>query len=151
MNSLFRGGRAKAAGVAVAVVLVISLVYGIRRSVTPTIGNADEGDFLLVEATDRELDGSPALALTFTLPLDSRKSYDKFIQVFEMPTPATKPPEPRRFVFEDEESSQGKGGTIVSTKPEDTNTQGGAVISGAWTVGENPRLLFFPHIKPQTR
>jgi uncharacterized protein YfaS (alpha-2-macroglobulin family) len=24
-------------------------------------------------------------------------------------------------------------------------------VAGAWVVGENPRLLFFPHIKPQTR
>src|SRR5690349_3052326 len=48
------------------------------------------GEFLLVDAADRSLDGEPALALTFSLPLDSRRSYDKFIQVFEMP-PATRP------------------------------------------------------------
>jgi uncharacterized protein YfaS (alpha-2-macroglobulin family) len=136
---------------ALAVVLVLGgLAYWVRNSLVPGVGNADEGEFLLVEGGERELDGSPALALTFSLPLDPRQSYDKYIRVFEMPAPPPKPEE-RRFGFEDEEDRPGSGGTVVSTKPEDTNTQGGTVVTGAWTVGENPRLLFFPHIKPQTR
>ena len=41
--------------------------------------------------------------------------------------------------------------SVVSVKPEDTNAEGGTVVSGAWVVGDNPRLLYFPHIKPETR
>ncbi|MDR2129202.1 MAG: hypothetical protein LBP52_09085, partial [Burkholderiaceae bacterium] len=43
----------------------------------------DSGPIELVDLNNRDLDGSPALALTFTQPLDARKSYDEFIQVFE--------------------------------------------------------------------
>src|SRR5262245_16304591 len=140
---------AKIGAVALMVTLVVGLVYWLRSSVAPRIGNADEGEFSLVEASERELDGSPALTLTFTLPLDSRQSYDKYIRVFEMPAPARRPNE-RRSDFE-EEDRPGSGGTVVSTKPEDTKTDGGTVVGGAWIVGENPRLLLFPHIKPETR
>src|SRR5262249_2608618 len=54
----------------------------------------------------------------------------------------------RRFAFEEERP--GTGGTIVSTKVEDTKSEGGSVVGGAWIIGENPRLLLFPHIKPET-
>src|SRR2546426_6179653 len=150
MQNPLQGRQAKAISVAVAIILVAALVYGIRSSLVPKIGNADEGEFLSIDASDRELDGTPSLALTFTLPLDARKSYDKYIQVFEMPGPPPRPAEQRPFGFQPEDASD-KGGTIVSTKPEDTNPQGGSVVSGAWTVGDNPRLLFFQHIKPETR
>ena len=36
----------------------------------------------LVDAADRGLDGAPALALTFSIPLDSGKTYEKYLQVF---------------------------------------------------------------------
>src|SRR5215470_10932788 len=149
MANRFRTVGAKAAVGAVLVATLVAMIYWLRSGIVPRIGNADEGEFLLVEASERELDGAPALTLTFTLPLDPRQSYDKYIRVFEMPTPPRQPDE-RRFVF-DEEDRRGTGGTIVSTKPEDTSSDGGTVTTGAWIVGDNPRLLFFPHIKPETR
>src|SRR2546426_1058853 len=81
--------------------LLVALLYAVRSGFVPRVSNADEGDFLLVDASDRELDGAPALALTFTLPLDARKSYDKSIRVFEMPSPPARPAESRRFFEED--------------------------------------------------
>jgi uncharacterized protein YfaS (alpha-2-macroglobulin family) len=150
MDNRFQSRRIKIIGALAVVLVLAALAWWIRNGIVPGIGNADEGEFALVEAGERELDGSPALALTFSLPLDSRQSYDKFIRVFEMPAPPPTP-EDRRFEFEEEEDRSGTGGTVVSTKPEDLSTQGGTVVAGAWTVGDNPRLLFFPHIKPQTR
>src|SRR2546427_833729 len=149
MDNPFQTRRAKVAAVAAAVLVLGALLYAVRSGFVPRVSNADEGEFLLVDASDRELDGSPALALTFTLPLDARKSYDKSIRVFEMPSPPARPAESRRFFEED--AARGNGGTIVSAKPEDTNPQGGSVVKGAWAVGENPRLIFFPNIKPATR
>ena len=148
MANRFRTVGAKAAVSAVVVATLVAAVYWLRSGIVPRIGNADEGEFLLVEASERELDGSPALSLTFALPLDARQSYDKYIRVFEMPAPPRRPDE-RRFYFEEERP--GTGGTIVSTKPEDTKADGGNVVAGAWIIGENPRLLLFPHIKPETR
>jgi alpha-2-macroglobulin len=148
MANRFRTVGAKAAVGAVVVATLVAMIYWLRSGIVPRIGNADEGEFLLVEASERELDGSPALSLTFTLPLDARQSYDKYIRVFEMPAPPRRPDE-RRFNFEEERP--GTGGTIVSTKPDDTKADGGNVMAGAWIIGENPRLLLFPHIKPETR
>ena len=140
---------AKIAAVGAAVFLLAGLIYWVRSSIAPGTGSADEGEFLLVEAGERELDGAPALSLTFTLPLDVRQSYDQHIRVFQMPGPPQRP-EDRRFRFEVEDRP-GTGGTIVSTNAEDTKVEGGTVVGGAWIVGENPRLLHFPHIKPETR
>src|SRR5438034_8145470 len=109
----------KAAKIAVGGVVLTALValgYWVRSSVVPRVGNADEGEFLLVEASERELDGAPALTLTFTLPLDARQSYDKYFRVFEMPTPPR--PEGRRFGFDDDDRP-GAGGTVISAKPDD--------------------------------
>src|SRR5215470_7586243 len=148
MANRFRTVGAKAAVGAVLVATLVAMIYWLRSGIVPRIGNADEGEFLLVEAGERELDGAPALTLTFTLPLDARQSYDKYIRVFAMPAPPRNPNQ-RRFDFE--EDRPGTGGTVVSTKPEDTKPDGGGPVEGAWTVGDNPRLLFFPHTKPETR
>ncbi|MDR1708277.1 MAG: alpha-2-macroglobulin family protein [Candidatus Accumulibacter sp.] len=102
--------------------------------------------FEVVDGAHRELDGSPALALSFSLPLDSRKDYGKFAQVLEMPPKADAPAENA----EEENEGEAPGEAAVSRAP-DTPLDGGKPVSGAWVVGENPRLLFFPHVKPQTR
>lgn len=114
-----------------------------------------EGNFALVEVANRDLDGSPALAATFTLPLDPKLNYDEFAQVFEMPARAGDA-KPRRDENADEEMDGEDGnakdaGTSVSTSAEDVELKDGKLVKGSWVVGENPRLLFFPHIKPQTR
>src|SRR5262249_27620844 len=136
-------------GIVVLVALAASMVFW-HRNKAPQLG-ADDGTkkFLLVDAADRAFDGEPALALTFSLPLASRKSYDKFIQAFEMPAPRRPARDPR--AYEDDESERAKHVSIVSKKPEDLVTNNGEVVSGAWIVGDNPRLLYFPHIKPEVR
>jgi len=136
MDIRFQNRPAKMAVAAIVLIAVVGFAYWVRNTVSPPVGNADEGDFLLVEAGERELDGAPALVLTFTLPLDSRQSYDQYLRVFEMPAP----PRPTNV-----------NGTVVSSKPEDTNVDGGTAVTGSWIVGDNPRLLFFPNIKPETR
>ena len=114
--------------------------------------------FSLVEAADRSFDGAPALALTFSQPLDASKHYEKFIQVFEMPprNEAEAKAQAPRSSNDDDEANEGSAtpspvSTNVSSATPDTDFEGGKAVNGAWVVGENPRLLFFPHIKPQTR
>lgn len=107
--------------------------------------------FVLVAADERSLDGVPALALTFSLPLDAGITVDKYVKVFVMPDVL----EPLSAKESDEGSSQDTASptstAAVSTAATDTNFSGGTVVPGAWVVGDNPRLLYFPHIKPQTR
>jgi uncharacterized protein YfaS (alpha-2-macroglobulin family) len=105
--------------------------------------------FVVVNAADRSFEGVPSLALTFSLPLDTGKTVDKYLQVFEMPD-VMKPHVENNNDDENGVHSQG-GNTIVSTKEVDTNFSGGKLVAGAWVVGDNPRILYFPNIKPQTR
>ena len=110
--------------------------------------------FEVVDGANRELDGSPALALSFSLPLDSKQNYDQFVQVLEMPPAATT----ATARHDDEQGDDQQGdeerpttGASTSSAPEDTRLDGGQPVSGAWVVGDNPHLLFFPRIKPQAR
>ena len=122
----------------------------------PDALSTDGVAFEVVDAAHRELDGSPALALSFSLPLDAKADIGQFVQVLEVPPlPGTQRPRVRSDEDEgDEEYGVDNNpalGTGVSRKPEDTKVDDGKPVSGAWTVGENPRLLFFPHIKPSAR
>lgn len=113
---------------------------------------ATDVKFSLAEAADRSFDGAPALALTFTQPLDTGTHYDKSIHVFEMPPrPGERVAKQNADDEDDESGQQSQAQPEVSTELEDTRTEGGKAVSGAWVVGDNPRLLFFPHVKPQTR
>ena len=127
----------------------------------PVTGSVDEVSsegvaFEVVDAAHREFDGSPALALSFSLPLDAKADLGPYVQVLEMP-PGPQSHQPR--VQDDDEGGGGdydsrsdaNFATEVSRLPEDVALDEGKPVSGAWVVGENPRLLFFPHIKPQTR
>ncbi|MDR3158159.1 MAG: alpha-2-macroglobulin family protein [Zoogloeaceae bacterium] len=151
--------------VVLAVVLGVALGYGLKNgvltedaaeeAVSPELEafeEANTGPIELVELNNRDLDGSPALALTFTQPLDARQSYDEFIQVFEMPL-RDQDKSNRRYYDEDEDNPRPgvKASVTASTAPADVDSEGGALVKGSWVVGENPRLLFFPHIKPETR
>ena len=109
--------------------------------------------FELVDAAHRELDGSPALALSFSLPLDAKLDAGRFVQVLEMPPrPEDAKTQARAAEEEDEETAATSPAAAgVSRRAEDTQLDDGKPVSGAWVVGDNPRLLFFPHIKPQTR
>ncbi|MCL2636180.1 MAG: MG2 domain-containing protein, partial [Betaproteobacteria bacterium] len=116
-------------------------------------GSADVA-FQIVDFGNREFDGSPALALSFTQPLDTGEAYDDLIQVFEMPA---RPGDAKPRVDSDGEEGADDGeraGDAVpqaSSAPEDTDLDGGKLVKGAWVIGDNPRVAYFPHIKPQTR
>ena len=130
-------------------------LWTLHRSEAP-LATDPSVKFALVEAADRSFEGAPALALTFSQPLDASRHYEKFIQVFEMPPRNEAEAQAQRRNHDDEEineegSNQPALSSTVSTAATDTDIQGGKAINGAWVVGENPRLLFFPHIKPQTR
>lgn len=117
----------------------------------PALDDDSDAAFEIIEAAHREFDGSPALALSFSLPLDARARPGEFIQVLEMPAR----PEDLKNTDEDDDGwRNGNDQTLaseVSTKEADTRLDGGKAVPGAWVVGDNPRLIFFPSVKPQTR
>ena len=118
-------------------------------------GDGGDGPLELIELSNRDFDGSPALALTFNHPLDPRHNYDQHLQVIAMPM---RPGETlQKDEGEDSHETHENGAPAkkpkseVSTAPADLDSSGGELVKGSWVVGENPRLLYFPHIKPQTR
>jgi len=114
----------------------------------------DAGPFEIADVANRDFEGAPSLALSFTHPMSARGSYDDQIQVFEMPPRAADGVKASRNDDEDEYGEEQRPGIAnpqVSTQDEDVKTDGGKLVKGAWVVGDNPRILYFPHIKPQTR
>ncbi len=136
----------------VLVVLAVALAAGLYVFTRPGPGGevaGSDGPFRLVELANRDFDGSPALALTFSQPLDPRHAYDSEIEVFEMP-----PRDGEVLATGDDDNgddTRQDAPPVASSDPKDVDTEGGKRVKGAWTVGDNPRLLFFPHIKPQAR
>ena len=142
----------------IAAITLAVLIGAVFAFVTLRSGGGEpevSGEFVLVEASNREFDGSPALALSFSLPLDARSNYDRYIQVFEMPgdksAKATQPKSDEDESGGDDDAAVKNPDSKVSTAAADISTEGGKLVSGAWIVGENPRLLFFPNVKPDTR
>ncbi|MDR2187198.1 MAG: alpha-2-macroglobulin family protein [Azonexus sp.] len=135
--------------------LAIAAAIGlyVAKSGLPEAGEAEAGPFEIADFNLRELDGSPALVLSFTHPLDAGHHYDGEIQVFAMPSPAASKAQrdDDEDGYDEEQASSDNTVPTVSTAPEDVGIEGGELVKGAWVVGENPRLLYFPHIKPQTR
>jgi len=139
--------RAVALLVIIAVAIAGVLLY--RHYAPPHKSGAAAGEFALVDAAERSLDGSPALALTFSQPLDARKSHDKLIEVYEMPL---RPGETRSRPEQSGESDDTKKKTsAISIEERDVQFDGGTKLSQAWVVGDNPRILYFPHVKPESR
>ena len=105
----------------------------------------------MVDLGDRSFDGAPALALTFSQPLDTRRRYDQHIRVFEMPAKAAEKPARGRSRDDDEDDAERSQGPRSGVgKAGEASSEGGKLVTGAWVVGDNPRLLYFPHIKPAT-
>lgn len=151
-------GQAQMLAIVAAAMAAISIFLAIGHSPDKDRDDAATAGvhFEVVDGTHRELDGSPALALSFSLPLDSKRNYDKFVQVLEMPA-ATEARPARDDGSVDDAAADDAGDddrsaqTTTSTAPQDTELEGGKPVAGAWVVGENPHLLFFPRIKPQVR
>lgn len=145
-----RGFGAVAWLVALAVAIAGVLIYAKPWQSDTT--SAGDGPFEIADFSNRDFEGSPSLALSFTLPMDAKKGYDEQIQVFEMPPrPGDAKAQVNESEDEGDEGTPGSANPQVSTEPADVTTEGGKLVKGAWVVGDNPRILYFPHIKPQTR
>ncbi|MGE5385485.1 MAG: alpha-2-macroglobulin family protein [Betaproteobacteria bacterium] len=136
------------------IVIVAGLL--IAKPWQPAGSAEDDGPMQVVEAANRDFEGAPALAVTLSLPLDARRSHDEHLQVFEMPA-RQGDAKPRAHSEEGDEeegdapAEKANDKSDVSQAPGDVATDGGKLVKGSWVMGENPRLLYFPHVKPLTR
>ncbi len=118
--------------------------------------------FLLVNANESSLDASPALTLNFSLPMDARVDYSGQIDVFQMPSNVASNAQDAANGDASADSAKNEpagndqkahlqASRAVSTAAADIDIKGGKRISGAWVVGDNPRILQFPNILPGKR
>ncbi|CAM2152049.1 alpha-2-macroglobulin [Pararobbsia alpina] len=175
--------------VIIAALAVFAVIHYRRGTATPEAegGANPNAPFTLVDAANREYEGQPAIALTFSQPLSASGEYDKVIRVLKMPPAKVKAKgkdgantasddsagndssggsDAGSDTGNDTDSNAGENGNSsgngqdgqpasaaseVSTSDAMTDLTGGTPVQGGWVVGDNPRLLYFPHVQPLTR
>jgi uncharacterized protein YfaS (alpha-2-macroglobulin family) len=91
---------------------------------------AEEAAFAFSECKARLLDGSPAIAVMFTQALDRRQDFGALLTAAEgAPGQKADPNDP---------SSKATPADPASFKP----------LAGRWVLGDNPRVLYLPHVTP---
>ena len=144
-------GKKQLIGGLVVVAALAGAVLGLRalESRSPTAPQAQAGGgtmelppdapFAAHECAVRPLDERPALALSFTQPLDATSEINKHVRVLDLGP------------------VQGQDGAEQGTQAAKAPVQAqgqavdGRIVQGSWTLGENPRFAYFPNIQPQRR
>ncbi|MFN7694563.1 MAG: hypothetical protein ACK5O3_11030, partial [Burkholderiales bacterium] len=144
-------GKRQILGALGVVALLGSAVFGLRAleqrspsapSGVPTSLQAPSPDaaFAVQACEVRPFDESPALAVVFTQPLDGGKAeLDKHLRVTDLG-----PLEGKDGAAQEERAA----------KPPPSATSAaaqGRIVRGSWTLGDNPRIAYFPNIQPQRR
>ncbi|MBV8034531.1 alpha-2-macroglobulin [Roseateles sp.] len=100
-----------------------------QRSAGPGLpSSAEVGEqtaFALMDCKPRLLDGSPAIAVSFTQPLDSRQDFGALVTAQEGAAPA--------------------GAGDRKTPPPDASFK---PLAARWVLGDNPRVLYLPFATP---
>ncbi|OZI56965.1 alpha-2-macroglobulin family protein [Bordetella genomosp. 4] len=105
-------------------------------SSTATIGQNDP--FAMLDCKPRQFRDSMALAVTFTQPVGRETDLTRYFSVID--TGEAKPAE------DGEQSTAGQTATAV---PPGQAAPAGKTVEGAWAVGDNPRIVYFPYVQPQ--
>ncbi|WP_422011248.1 alpha-2-macroglobulin family protein [Roseateles sp.] len=87
----------------------------------------EQAAFALMDCKPRLLDGSPAIAVSFTQPLDSRQDFGALVTALEGAAPA-------------KSEHDGK-----PTPPPDASFK---PLAARWVLGDNPRVLYLPFATP---
>ena len=90
-------------------------------------GSDPAAPFVVQDCAPRLFDDRPALALVFSQPVDRTQRLEGLLRVTDL-GPAGAPAEPS-----------------AAADP------AGKLVAGAWVVGENPRIAYFPFVTPQRK
>lgn len=110
-----------------------------RPAATAQVGQADP--FAALTCQPRQYNDTLALAVTFTQPLDRTADLSRFLQVRDLGVAAK---------AEGDEETASKAGGPVKVSPGDSSGRGNE-LKNSWVVGENPRVAYFPYVKPARR
>jgi len=87
-----------------------------------------EQAFAFTECKARLFDGSPAIAVVFTQPLDARQDFAKLLSASEGDAPKSK-----------------DDGSANKTPPPDASFK---PLAARWVLADNPRVLYLPYVTP---
>ncbi|WP_298232272.1 alpha-2-macroglobulin [uncultured Azohydromonas sp.] len=147
-NSVARNKRGLWAAVVVVVLAVLAAAawWWNQGRQSSTVGTAladPDAPFTALDCKPRLLDDRPALAIVFSQPLDRRQGFGHALRVVDL-GPADADGEVKERGAE-QPAASAPGAPPAGSAPNEK------LLQGAWVVGDNPRLLYFPFIQPQRR
>src|SRR5690606_6110865 len=98
------------------------------------IGQSDP--FAVLDCKPRPFRDSLALAVTFTQPVDRTRDLSRYFSVID--TGEATP----------QEGGQTDSGQTATAVPAGQAAPAGKAVEGAWVVGDNPRMVYFPYVQP---
>lgn len=161
MEQRKRAGRLAGVAIVAVVVVLIAIWLAHRFSVPPdtpvnavaSSGTAPAPASAAVAASDpfaglscgaRQYQGSLALAVTLTQPVDRKGDLGRHLQVIDGGAAKT------AGQASDETAAQAASAATHAVEAGDV-TASGKPVQGNWVVGDNPRVIYFPYILPQRR
>ena len=107
-----------------------------------TIATDPNTPFSALECKPRLLDDRPALAVVFSQPVDRKQNLSEVMRVADLgPVSGAA-----------EASAESAAGTTSAPKvAAGGSAPEGKLLQGAWVVGDNPRVVYFPYIQPQRK
>ncbi|MVW70608.1 alpha-2-macroglobulin [Bordetella sp. 15P40C-2] len=110
---------------------------------TALVGQADP--FGMLDCKPRQFQDAMALAITFTQPVDRKSDLSRYITVLDQG------PAPTQSEGDDvkQRHDSARSSSQADHEPAGTAAATGKVVEGAWTIGDNPRIVYFPYVQPQ--
>ncbi len=103
--------------------------------------------FAVLECSARLFENAPALAVTFTQPLATGQDLARLLRVKDLGAVA---PSDKRSSGQDADTDTGDSQPSHAA-PAKADSAAGTPVEGAWVVGDNPRVAYFPYVKPLRR
>ena len=98
--------------------------------------------FDAIDCQSRQFDNAPALALMFTTPLENRQNLKERLSVIDLG--ATDQNQQKRKAADNNAPVPLKDIRTDATKT-------GTAVNTTWVHGDNPRILYLPHVTPKRR
>ncbi|WP_043457938.1 alpha-2-macroglobulin family protein [Azohydromonas australica] len=145
-NGVARNKRGLLTAVVVLLAVLAAVAWWWQGRQPATAGTAlsdPDAPFAALDCKARLLDDRPALAVVFSQPLDRRQDFGQALRVVDL-GPAGADGEVKERDTE-QPAASAPGAPPAGSAPNEK------LLQGAWVVGDNPRLLYFPFIQPQRR
>lgn len=109
---------------------------------SPTLASDPNAPFSALECKPRLLDDRPALAIIFSQPVDRKQNLAEVMRVADL-GPVSGAAE--------RGSESAASGRQAPKQAAGSSAPEGKLLQGAWVVGDNPRIVYFPYIQPQRK